>query len=107
MKQTLKTAYVISLILLLTACGVVTPAPTVMPTATAMSTFTPTLTAVPTNTPTAISTLSVEQARAELLDLLATNGDCRLPCLWGWEKYLSRSAGCHGPAQQYLSVNKL
>ncbi len=30
-----------------------------------------------------IPTLSVEQARARLLGLLANNGDCRLPCLWG------------------------
>jgi hypothetical protein len=36
-----------------------------------------------TLTPTAIPTLSVEKAHARLLELLANNGNCRLPCLWG------------------------
>lgn len=36
-----------------------------------------------TYTPTAIPTLSPELARARLLDLLANNNNCRLPCLWG------------------------
>lgn len=43
----------------------------------------PTLTPSPTDTPTAIPTLSVEFARTRLLDLLANNSNCRLPCLWG------------------------
>lgn len=38
---------------------------------------------LPTFTPTFISTLSVEDARQRLLDLLANNGGCQLPCLWG------------------------
>lgn len=46
---------------------------------TAMSTLTPdsiiTLATVPT--------LEIEQARAKLLELLAHNGDCHLPCFWG------------------------
>jgi hypothetical protein len=47
------------------------------------------LTSIPTDTPspsatsTAIPTLSIEAARVYLLDLLADNGGCRLPCLWG------------------------
>jgi hypothetical protein len=51
-------------------------------------TLTPTLTLVPTVTqtqsltPIAVPSLPVEDARKRLLDLLATNGDCRLPCLW-------------------------
>lgn len=45
-------------------------------------TLTPTV-VVPTNTPTAIPPLQEEQARARLLELLANNGGCRLPCLWG------------------------
>jgi len=50
---------------------------------------TPTLksvaTATPTSllTPTTVSTLPVEDARNRLLALLANNGDCLLPCLWG------------------------
>ncbi len=43
----------------------------------------PTQTITPTSTPTIIPTLSVDDARKRLLELLATNGDCRLPCLWG------------------------
>lgn len=51
--------------------------------------LTPNLTRLPTGTsiysftPTAFPSLSVEDARKKLLDLLATNGNCRLPCLWG------------------------
>jgi hypothetical protein len=30
-----------------------------------------------------IPTLSAENARLRLLDLLANNGECKLPCLWG------------------------
>lgn len=47
-------------------------------------TLTPiTATPTPSLTPTAIPTLSVDQARKKMLDLLANNGGCRLPCLWG------------------------
>ncbi len=55
------------------------PEPTVSPTPMPSSTFTPS----PTNTPTASSTLPWDAARARLLDLLAKNGNCSLPCLWG------------------------
>jgi hypothetical protein len=34
-------------------------------------------------TPTAFPTLGVDEARLNLLDLLANNGNCRLPCFWG------------------------
>jgi len=37
----------------------------------------------PSITPTVIPTLSLGDADLRLLDLLAGNGDCRLPCLWG------------------------
>lgn len=47
----------------------VTPAPTDSP--------------VPVPTATNVPTLPVEDAQARLLDLLANNGGCRLPCLWG------------------------
>lgn len=56
-----------------------------------MNTITPTRT--PTITPThrpsasptltAFPTLSTDQAQTRLFELLATNGTCRLPCLWG------------------------
>lgn len=46
-------------------------------------TSSPVNTATPTPTMTAIPTLPAEKARARLLDLLALNGGCRLPCLWG------------------------
>lgn len=44
---------------------------------------TSTLIPVVNDTPTAIPTLPVEEASKRLLDLLANNGDCRFPCLWG------------------------
>ncbi len=43
----------------------------------------PTQTLAPTSIPTIVPTLSVDDARKKLLDLLANNGDCHLPCLWG------------------------
>jgi len=62
-----------------------TPQPVI--TAIRTETLTPTPVFTPsaalTNTPTPIPTLPVEQARAKLLELLANNGGCRLPCLWG------------------------
>ena len=36
-----------------------------------------------TERPTEIPTLANEDAQQKLLDLLANNGNCRLPCLWG------------------------
>mgnify|MGYP001596060080 CR=1 FL=1 len=49
------------------------------------STFTPTATDTPTPLPilTIAPTIPIEDARNRLLDLLKTNGDCKLPCLWG------------------------
>lgn len=49
----------------------------------------PSFTPLPTDSPTPSPTLTmipilpIEEARTRLLDLLANNGDCRLPCLWG------------------------
>ncbi len=57
--------------------------PMFMPTPTPTLTPVPTQTPAPSETPTVIPTLSVEDARLRLLDLLAGNGHCRLPCLWG------------------------
>jgi hypothetical protein len=37
----------------------------------------------PSPTPTTALTLPVEDARKQLLDLLANNDGCHLPCLWG------------------------
>ena len=55
------------------------------PTATPLPSFTPLPidSPIPTSTPTMIWTLPAEEARTRLLDLLASNGNCRLPCLWG------------------------
>jgi len=47
------------------------------------ATLAPTFPPLPTITPTIFPTLSVEEARTRLLDLLANNGNCQLPCLWG------------------------
>lgn len=43
----------------------------------------PISTATLSSAPTDIPTLTVEDAQLELLNLLANNGNCRLPCLWG------------------------
>ncbi len=65
----------------------------VIPTASVTSTIAPktaTLTLAPSATrtripatPTDVPALPVEDARQHLLDLLANNGNCQLPCLWG------------------------
>jgi hypothetical protein len=55
------------------------PTETMPPTLTSTATSTPT----PAFTPTTVTTLPAEDAHKRLLELLATNGDCRLPCLWG------------------------
>ena len=79
-----------SLLLILLAAGcaqpirntqIPPPVSMATPTGTMMPTLTPT--AIPTSTLTAIPTLLEEQARDQLLDLLANNGGCRLPCLLG------------------------
>ena len=61
------------------------PANIASPTKAMTDTPKPTLTAevIPTNDTTDIQILPEEEARAQLLDLLANNGNCRLPCLWG------------------------
>ncbi len=46
-------------------------------------TLPPTETTIPSPTLTAIPTLPIEDARIRLFDLLAKNGGCHLPCLWG------------------------
>lgn len=55
------------------------PTGTMLPTLTPTATDTPT----PTFTPTTVPTLPAEDARNRLLELLANNSDCHLPCLWG------------------------
>lgn len=49
------------------------------------STLTPTATStlIPSSTHTAVPALPAEDARQRLLELLANNGGCQLPCLWG------------------------
>ena len=59
----------------LTMTSGVTPAPSF--------TSLPTMSPTQTLTPTIIPTLPMEEARTRLLDLLANNGGCHLPCLWG------------------------
>lgn len=83
------------LIVMLTGCGqpeesVTTASPSVpVTTASATETHQPTLTPTvtrkptPSSTHTAVPTLLVEDARQRLLELLANNGGCQLPCLWG------------------------
>jgi hypothetical protein len=62
-----------------------TPQPMSTATPTEALTYTPTSapTAVSKNPPSTIPTLPEGQAKDQLLDLLANNGECQLPCLWG------------------------
>jgi len=46
-------------------------------------TFPPTLTATLENLPTPVPTLNPNDAQSFLLNLLETNGNCKLPCWWG------------------------
>lgn len=57
------------------------PATSFTPTETPLPTFTPTPEATSTLSP--IPGLPEEQAHAKLLKLIANNGECHLPCLWG------------------------
>ena len=43
-----------------------------------------TLTPAPTPTETLLPPLSVAQAEVRIIELLQNNGDCRLPCFWGF-----------------------
>jgi len=53
----------------------------ILPTASPTTTLTPTPTLLPTLPP--LPTLAPDAARAKILELLETNGGCRLPCFWG------------------------
>ena len=77
-----------SLIVVMLATGCAQPirgTETALPGSTAILTepLTPTPTLNSTNMPNAIPTLPEKQARSRLLELLANNGGCYLPCLWG------------------------
>lgn len=50
-----------------------------------LTTTTPRITTVQviTPSPTVVPTLPVNQANSRLLELLANNGNCQLPCIWG------------------------
>jgi len=76
--------------MMLVGCGQTptnTPTPSPFLTKTTTPTLTPTITPTYTPslspTPTAFPTLSTNQAQTRLFELLAMNGGCRLPCLWG------------------------
>lgn len=87
--RVLKIIFLLSLLLVILATGCAQPTRSIVETsqsvniATPMRTMTTPPTIVPTNSLSAIPVLSEEKARAELLDLLADNGGCRLPCLLG------------------------
>lgn len=69
-----------------TLSPVIPTAPATVTIATKMTTppliFSATSTPVPA-TPTDVPALPVDDARQRLLKLLANNGNCQLPCLWG------------------------
>jgi len=64
--------------------SILTATPTPSPSlASASPNATLTLTSVPVHTQTVIPTLPTNQANIRLLELLANNGNCQLPCIWG------------------------
>lgn len=74
----------------LVGCGqtlTITPPSSLLPmnttTPTLTSTIMPTYTPSISPTPTAFPALPKKQAQTRLFDLLATNGGCHLPCVWG------------------------
>ncbi|HNE03890.1 MAG TPA: hypothetical protein PLT08_05200 [Anaerolineales bacterium] len=85
--KSLNSALLLSMVLILaisTSCvqaGEDTKIPSLPASITVTSTKVPT--ALPTDTPTFISTLPIEQAQANLLELLSNNASCRLPCFLG------------------------
>ncbi len=68
---------------LMTGCVPGRQQPTASPTV--ATTTSPTTSSQPmtTYTPTSVATLSPAEGRARVLELLANNGGCRLPCWWG------------------------
>ncbi len=99
MKPSLRTPiqFAAAAAILLSACAPAPPTPTatatLRPTATSTAirtvtaTFAPLSTALPTLTPlptfTPLPTLPPDEALNKILNLLANNGGCKLPCFWG------------------------
>ena len=57
--------------------------------------------------PTVAPTLSVEDARQRLLELLVTNGNCQLPCLWGITPGESKSVQARSILMPLISVAEI
>ncbi|MBS3950324.1 MAG: hypothetical protein KGZ53_06655 [Peptococcaceae bacterium] len=56
---------------------------TTLPTATIVSSPSQAPTLRPMGTPTLVPTLPVDEVEKKFLEVLSSNGSCRLPCLWG------------------------
>lgn len=67
-----------------TLASLPTSAVTVTPTALATSSPTLLPSTTPTMRPTPLPTVPSEDAEALIIKLSETNGDCQLPCWWGW-----------------------
>jgi hypothetical protein len=74
---------VVLALLVLVGCASTPPVEIPTPTPTLTFTPSPTLTPVPSATPTLIPTLTRDDAETKMLDLMASNGNCHLPCFWG------------------------
>lgn len=96
LKKTLQWFSLFSFAMMIAGCGpsaeatkstpatVPTSAVSVAKTVQSTPTNTPTDAPAQSSMPTIAPTLSAEDARQRLLDLLADNGDCQFPCLWGF-----------------------
>ncbi len=87
----------------------VTPTSTHWPTITARPTYTPRPTKTPTPTTTTtwtpIPTLSPDKAQAKVLELLKTNGGCKLPCWWGVTPGVSTDADFEALFTPYSAIS--
>lgn len=99
----------IVLILLITSCSKITyETESLQPvgiTPTKIVTNIPTI--ISTNTVTIIPTLPEDEARTQLLGLLANNGNCRLPCLWGITPGKSKSIEAQEILTAFNSISVL
>lgn len=91
MKRIRRSIFIIPIVVVIVACNVDAPVSiqtatnsslaTLSPSSTMMASTTATVTPAPTLTP--MPTLALDEKEVQILELIATNGGCNLPCWWG------------------------
>jgi hypothetical protein len=77
-----------------------------LPTPTAISTLITSETEPPAPTMTYWPTLPVSKAEAEVIDLLKSNGGCRLPCFWGFTPSKTQNQEFVSKLYQFNSIRE-